>query len=253
MICNVPGADDGLTKLYDASLAECRAELEGYYGEGGPWFSPDSRFTVTWQAGPVYTTRVWEVGAWKLVLSLRGLAYSFDSGSRWIAMAPEGGGVQIIEVLTGQVMAVLEGTGLYGGEMPPSFEATGDRIATETPLGTALWKASTGRLLASYEGIGARFSPDGTLMLTATEADSLLWHVTKAKLLARRQGFCRFSPAGRLVLACDERTTTVWDISSGREVAELSDSDDAEFSPDGAALVTRNSAANTFAVWVPAV
>ncbi|MCO5189632.1 MAG: hypothetical protein M9918_15730 [Anaerolineae bacterium] len=96
----------------------------------------------------------------------------------------------------------------------------------------------------------AVFSPDGTLIVTASEDGSAkLWDVASGAEVASLDGHtdwvntASFSPDGTLIVtASDDGGAKVWDVASGAAVASLDGHtfgvNSAVFSPDGALIVT---------------
>jgi hypothetical protein len=139
------------------------------------------------------------------------------------------------------------------------------RLVTVTDDGTAqAWDVATGRPIARpmrHRGvIEARFSPDGSRVVTAayvdphaasTEAAAQVWDTATGKPLGsplRHHGsvtYAGISPDGRRVItASADRTARVWDAATGRPVTPLIPHDGgvtgAAFSPDGRRIVTQS-------------
>jgi WD40 repeat protein len=106
----------------------------------------------------------------------------------------------------------------------------------------------------------ARFSPDGSQIVTAGDDNSArIWNRTSGQLLANLQGHTEriaeaaFSPDGQLIVTASwDRTAKVWNSVDGRLLVTLSGHLDrvkyAAFSPDGKRIVTA-SYDKTVGVW----
>jgi hypothetical protein len=106
----------------------------------------------------------------------------------------------------------------------------------------------------------ARFSPDDSLVITASRDDTAkIWDAKTGMLVAgplRHKNWvvsACFSPDGKWVLtASDDGTARVWDARTGQPVGEAmrhdAPVDHAEFSPDGLRVVTA-SADRTARIW----
>jgi conflict system STAND superfamily ATPase/WD40 domain-containing protein len=106
----------------------------------------------------------------------------------------------------------------------------------------------------------ARFSPDGTRVLTASwDRTAKLWEGSTGRLLASLEGHtgkvwsAQFSPDGTRVLTTSEdQTAKLWEGASGRLLASLEDHTSwvtsAQFSPDGTRVLT-TSGDKTVKLW----
>jgi WD40 repeat protein len=117
-----------------------------------------------------------------------------------------------------------------------------------------LWDASSGRLLHRLTGhrslvIDAEFSPDGRLVVTASDDhDGRLWDVATGKLLHVLRGHffpvrsATFSPGGRWIVTASQFTGGLWDATTGQLVLYLQGHTapltSATFSSDGSWIVT---------------
>jgi WD40 repeat protein/energy-coupling factor transporter ATP-binding protein EcfA2 len=113
----------------------------------------------------------------------------------------------------------------------------------------------------------AAFSPDGTLLATVTQNDTVLWDTATWRRsgppLAFVEGLAEgvdFSPDGRtLALAGDKGTVELWDVRTRREVRALTDpaaatsSDPAlagvRYSPNGRVIAAGGKSSNHVTLW----
>jgi WD40 repeat protein len=106
------------------------------------------------------------------------------------------------------------------------------------------------RLMLAHEDTvrAARFSPDGTRIVTASfDKTARIWDAGSGKELARlaheeKVYAAAFSPDGtKIVTASGDTTARIWDAGSGKELARLAHKGTvraAAFSPEGARIVT---------------
>ena len=95
-----------------------------------------------------------------------------------------------------------------------------------------MWNTATGEqeLVIDGEGgllVGARFSPDGSVIATATEGQVVLWEPASGRQLMALAGG---GPVGEIELSADGRyvatsvgdsDAVVWELPSGAEVARV--------------------------------
>jgi len=137
------------------------------------------------------------------------------------------------------------------------FSPDGQRVISASADSIAkVWSTQTGRLLYSLTNkhavMWAEFSPDGSTIVTATEAPEAvarLWDAdtgvpTLANPMSHEHGTinrAHFSPSGKLlVTASDDGTAKLWetDGSAYSEPVRLAQAvDDARFSPDGNEII----------------
>jgi WD40 repeat protein/DNA-binding winged helix-turn-helix (wHTH) protein len=215
-------------------------------------FSPDGRLVVASLGDP--TAHVWNIAATGYVVSvLRGHA-----GELWgPALSP--GGEHILTTGRDNTTRLWNSADGRLLQILPSclprfsyFSPDGRRIATACNQLARIWNSADGRSLATLAHTGTisgfQFSPDGQLVVTASEDHTArLWSSADGRLLATlahndRVGSAQFSPDGqRIVTASEDHTARLWSSVDGRLLATLAHNDrvgSAQFSPDGQRIVT---------------
>jgi WD40 repeat protein len=136
-----------------------------------------------------------------------------------------------------------------------AFLADGRRVLTASDDHTAqLWDAASGAKLEELPGHPADvncalFSPDGSIIATASTDGVRLWDAATAKLITQLSGQAgpvnsvAFSPDGQyLAGAADDRTARLWNVSSGQLVRTFAGHQgrvySVAFDPGGHLLVT---------------
>jgi WD40 repeat protein len=258
--------DDKTVRLWDIE-GHLIATLEGADHFPFASFSRDSRRLVTKADGN--TAKLWDAEAGRLLATLQGhsdevytASFSLD-GSRIATAGPDGS--PKIWDSTGRILATLQGG---GSEL--LFSPDGSRIVTldisdaKTPK-TKVWDATSGRLVATLEGLAGAaptsFSPDGSRVLTESHHTVRLWDTVSGRLLATRivgdhssLVSPTFSPDGRIVTAGDrdKDSLALWDAAFGQLLATLNPTDEVDhiaFSPDGRRIVTTGLSDKTANVW----
>src|SRR5262249_13813943 len=118
--------------------------------------------------------------------------------------------------------------------------------------GGKLWDAATGKLLHTYNGYDAVFSPDGKLLASCGKGPGVyLWDPATGKELRVLQGHesspwaLAFSPDGKvLATGSSDNSLRFWDPATGKETRCIKYGDYVEgvaFSPDGSLLAVSHS------------
>jgi WD40 repeat protein len=121
------------------------------------------------------------------------------------------------------------------------FDPTGKRLLVSHSEGYGIWDPNTGKPLATraHPGYGgpARFSPDGTRVVVATEPDVTIWTPDGDRVATCRVGGrilnVRFSADGARVLANADDVPVLIDADTGKLVAKF----DAHPTPDGRKVI----------------
>ena len=238
-------------------------------------FSPDGAriLTASWDE----TAKLWDAGSGKLIASFahQGIVHhaAFSPDGARILTASADKTAKLWDAGSGKLIVSF---GHQDEVNNAKFSPDGTRILTASRDKTAkLWDATSGKLIVSFSHQGevhdAEFSPDGGRILTASwDKTAKLWDAASGKLIAsfEHQGIvnrAEFSPdGGRILTASRDRTAKLWDATLGKLIVSFEhqdgllrggslissnrDYDGAEFSPDGARILTA-SADKTARLW----
>jgi dipeptidyl aminopeptidase/acylaminoacyl peptidase len=251
---------DRLTPKWEASAGSVTSELA---------FSPDGRLLAV---GVDKVVKLLDARSGHLVRTIsepdapRSGGVAFSPDGRMLAtgrLKPPDSKGRIWSVEDGQLRRTLEGAGTVE---TVAFSPAGGVLAT-TGYGTpiSLWDVATGTRL---RGVGqklnlrfcATFSPDGTLVASATARPHTIriWRVADGQIVRTIEGFddlindVAFSPDGQLIgYGCIDGDAGIYRVSDGRRHSSLptvSPKDrragvtSVAFSPDSAFLLTGGSA-----------
>jgi WD40 repeat protein len=266
----VSAADEYSADIRDARTGE---QVAGPFRHKRPGavlhalFSPDGRKLVTASADG--TVIVWDARTGRQVAG----PFEHKAAATFAAFSPDGRLVLTSGADGWWVWHLEDGRRVAGDDHPAgpsSFSPDGKRIVTgivtrDPRWEAVIWDVKTGKRLPLGHpsrdrkgGALARlrhviFSPDGTLVLTAGESDSVVvWDATTGEVVAGplKPGgtvvHASFSPDGkRLVTASLNGTVAIWDASKGTKILEVSQREAIEyasFSPDGRRVVTLGGA-----------
>jgi WD40 repeat protein len=227
---------DGSVRIKSPETGAEIAVLRGHAGR-----ITDLAFATTGRrllsAGSDQSARVWDVGTWREVATLRNTAYLgvFSPDGLLLSFGQPAGDREIRNVQTGRPIATFrsEVGSLGGGWNSPD----GRCLVTATDGGLVrIWDARQGippALLGRgrLAGIGdrARFLPNGRLITFGDElAAARIWDVESRRELAALRGQARVkvlavSPDGRRLAtaSAEDPTPRVWDVRTGRTLAIL--------------------------------
>jgi WD40 repeat protein len=271
----VTASVDGTARVWDKQLAKVLVELHQERVINGAAFSPDGNLIVT--ASEDHTARVWEASTGVELLVLRGHqrpvgAAAFSPDGDLIATASEDHTARIWDATSGTMLRTLDGHRV--GVNDVAFSPDGNRIVTADTDGNALvWVTATGTVLPvprdyelhpvlnSHKGAvnSAAFSPDGTLVVTASDDRTVqVWDARNGERHRTFRGHrsevtsATFSPDGiRLLSAANDGLALVWRPDQTMELFSLRHKrriNHATYSPDGSEILT-TSADGVVRVW----
>jgi WD40 repeat protein len=242
-------------------------------------FSPNGKFLASgsggvWEEGlsveellAERVVKVWEVGSWREVATLRGhddsvLSVNFSPDGKFLASGSRDKTVKVWEVGSWQKVATLKG---HGGDVySVSFSPDGKFLASGSGE-VKVWEVGSWREVATLRGhddsvLSVNFSPDGKFLASGSfDTTVKVWEVGDWREVATLRGHERrvysvsFSPDGKfLASGSEDCTVKVWEVGDWREVATLKGHGSyvfsVNFSPDGKFLAS-GSHDNTVKVW----
>jgi WD40 repeat protein/serine/threonine protein kinase len=266
---------DNTASLWDAATGQSIATLSGHEERVfGARFSADGASIVTRSSDG--SARIWEGRTGRLVASIPPVPAAkasegnaelsdveFDpSGTRIVAAYQSPNIGRVFDARTGGPIVALSGdTGtLFSAE----FSRDGGRIVISSDEAAWVWDAITRNVVFKLDHRGpenfgrttiAKFSPDGTRILTACDDRAAwMWDAAKGTLLARLVGHLKginsaeFDIQGtRILTAGDDGTARIWEASTGRPIVTLGHESieghsqrqwTAHFSPSGNQIIT---------------
>jgi WD40 repeat protein len=183
---------------------------------------------------------IWDVKTGSMISELRGhlnpmMLGTMSADGRLVAMSDQEQ-VEIWETRPGRLrskIAAKEKFFVTGVE----FDLSGTMLVTgggqREPVGY-VWESASGRLLRELRGHShsinsARFSPDGRLIVTASQDNTArVWTVADGRTIATLRGHrdmifdARFSPdGGKVLTASNDGTARIYDISLAKPLGEL--------------------------------
>jgi WD40 repeat protein len=258
------GDSGSVLRLIDPVSGELRKQLTGHRGSVWPMaFRPDGETVVT--SSNDGTARVWDTSTGACVATLAGLGrrlgtVRFSPDGSLLATSGGDGEARLWDPRTGVYLGPL--TGVADRLLSVVFTPVGGRIAASGSAGSVhLWNlAGTGgtgyerELRVETDYVWAKaFSPDGDILATANDDDSVqLWYRStgrNARAFPDHRGRVRsvaFSPDGtRLATGCDDTVVRVWDVETGACPLILTGHTDRVyavlFTPDGRWLVSASN------------
>jgi WD40 repeat protein len=271
-------SEDRTARVWETSTGATLTTLFGHgLSVGGVAFSPDGATVAT--SSDDKTARTWNVATGTHLTTFNGHAdwvrsVAFSPDGTLIATASRDGTARTWDTATGTQRRVFSGHSAWVRRV--AFSPDGTLIATASRDGTArIWDTVTGgpRTSIRHHPIpaqssastlalnGVAFSPDGTLIATASrDRTAVIWNVATGREVRRLKGHSdwvrvvQFSPDGSLVAtASRDGSAMLWDTASGLRRASFRVSGRAGVtsvacSPDGT-CVAATSADGTTRVW----
>ena len=224
---------------------------------------------------------VWDVASGKMKHAFKASVHPYKKANG-VAISPDGkrlafgafDRLRVWSLENGEEQLAIDGHEINSRLMAVAFSPDGTKIASATaggyysdggptrwaPNEVKVWDAKSGKELASLRGggYGLAFSPDGTMIASASRKDSAVtvWQVATGKELHKLPGrklgrSVTFSPDGKWLAAGRENAVNVWNLRSGKATSLTGHDDEVMsviFSPDGKRLFS-GSADKTIRVW----
>ncbi|MCF2151315.1 CHAT domain-containing protein [Desmonostoc muscorum LEGE 12446] len=238
-------------KIYDISgklLTELKGHQDRVYDAN---FSHDGKLIVT--ASEDATARIWNLSG-KLLAELKGhkdrvITAKFSPNGKLVATSSYDKTVRIWDIY-GKLLTEIPGN--QDAIFSPLFKFSPDGKQIIIASGNTAWiRDISGKLLAELQKhptsiSEVNFSPNGNLIVTTSEFNSVYVWDTSGNLLAEIEGGfygANFTPDGnRIVTVSTNKIPQLWNIS-GKLLAEFREGTEFEissavFSPDGKLIVT---------------
>ena len=229
-------------------------------------FSPDGRKIVT--ASNDKTAKIWDEATGALLAELKhndyvATAQFSPDGEKIITTTEFSGLVKIWNATTGELVANMQ-----HGDFIVSVNFSEDykKIVTGSADNTAkIWDVTTGALLATLKVDGpnaavvsAKFSRDGSKIITASWLSAKIWDAASGKLVTELKGHTNSvrtadfsSDEKKIITTSADNTIKIWNAASGMLVSDLKDHtayvQSIEFSPDGKKIITTGG--KTAKIW----
>lgn len=143
--------------------------------------------------------------------------YVGDSNRLWVATVKSGNSAQIWEARTGRPAHELKAfarADMSSSHVNAKFSPDGSLVMTfGEPI--RVWDPSTGEKLAEFDGTDAVFSPDGRMVASINTARNQMvahvWQARTGKSMAKTQfGSCRASPSVQMANGCSLGAAIMW-------------------------------------------
>jgi WD40 repeat protein len=259
--------DDKEVYLWDTTTAKVRRTLQGHCdGVSTVAFSPNGRVLAS--ADMNNNIYLWHAGTGAALATIgystiiECLAFSPDSSL--LASTGRDGSLCLWEAATGAFLWKIDGdfrAPLFSpnGDFLTSITGTKGHTSTFTD-GIRLWETESGRLAKVVTDFGyivnkALFSPDGTILASASRTEIQLWDLTNDAKTTSCSGHARSvnsvaltSSAERAVSFAEHDSVMLWDVMNADLLSTISVADHSHsimvLSPDGTLIAISRSGTN---------
>ena len=178
---------------------------------------------------------------------------SFSPDGTIIASGSYDGIVNLWDVTTQQNIATLDGHTDSGGSYSNnprfiSFSPNGTILASGTSDGAVnLWDVTTQQKITTLDGHtnitqSVSFSPDGSILASASDEQIMLWDVATQQNIATLDGYIKglvsFSPDGSMLASNSNQEIMLWDVVTQQNITTFGKGHTVLFSPDGKTIVS---------------
>jgi len=248
------GSQDGTVKLWEVASRETITTLEGHTrGVNYVLFSPDG--TTLASGSGDGTVKLWEVASEENITTFEGnwtsdyYSIAFSTDRVILAAGSEDGTVRLWDIATGETIATLEGHTQRSTHT--AFSPDGKKLfSTSYDKTLRLWDLDTKKniiTLRNRSASSAAFSPDGTILASATEDEIKLLDIATQNVATIRHMSSvlsvTFSPnSTSLASGTVSGAVLLWHVASGERIATFErnwgDIYSVSFSPDGTTLAS---------------
>jgi WD40 repeat protein len=257
------GGSDGTLRLWDVATGEIVRVLEGHID----WvhavaFSPDGKLVAS--GGADQTIRLWDVASGQLVRTIEqqqgeSIRLRFSADGRILVSEGYNSVAYLWDPATGALLQELSPYSNFTVIPPPQSAILAASVVERSDGSLEVRNAVTDEVLttlkSSVENIGGvddlAFSPDGTLLASASGFQARLWNVATGErlfVLGDRSSITpnvvAFTPDGKVLASAEYGYGAMqrWDVATGSLLAsvegkpDVSRVDSAAFSPDTSLL-----------------
>ena len=200
-------------------------------------FSPDDTKIAVFNSN--YT--LWNITTKSLLYrktSIDSDIVTFSPDSTKLAVLYNSNNIKIVNATSGA--DIWEKTDVANSWNDANFSHDGSKVVAASDSKATIWNATTGETLHSFSGDWKKiaFSSDDSKIITAGNSSSKIWNVSTGKeLVTINGGYAKWSPDGTKIVTRDGK---IWDSLTGKILLSLNigTASDVSFSPDGTKIST---------------